>query len=429
MDKGTHGSPLSLFNIGQSIPGIGNVRDDVVIPTSANSVGDTVYYLVSNPFDPRVLVNNLSGTPRMTGTEFGFNYYALAHDYLYRIIFDVFKYRNEPSPGIMTAIIDNIADIGRMLGILMTAYAMKQSRDPEMFRRARILGLHDSIPEMTAALSLLPLPKGVASLTTKYIGLGDIANDPSVYQNIGFLVNGNYDAFITLASNLVSTNDRRLALNFMRRMYPELGVIGDPGPRSGSDMLELFTNAHLKTGDGTFCNWVSAAGSGNEARLLASAGLFHAVEEPGSSLFQRVFTLTGWAVPGTGYNTGSRPYGTVQTWFPSLCRWKFLSSTDGVDGAIARATTQAYTAGGLVETVQDTDLIANIGHEYNMMRSSGGTAAQNILTWDPPTGITTSASNFTLEDTRYRVSAGFQLGALSYKLDGNLMSGLYSMLV
>lgn len=428
MDKGTHGSPLSLFNIAQSIPGIGNVRDDVVIPTSANSVGDTVYYLVSNPFDPRVLVNNLSGTPVYTGTEFGFDYYALAHDYLYRIIFDVFKYRNEPSAGIMTAIIDNIADIGRMLGILMTAYAMKQSRDPEMFRRARILGLHDSIPEMTASLSLLPLPRAVTAMITKYIGLGDIANDPTVYQNIGFLVNGNYDAFVTLAANLVSTNERRLALNFMRRMYPELGVIGDPGPRTGSEMLELFTNAHLKGGDGTFANWVTVQGSGPEARMMASAGLFHSVVEPGSTLVQRVYTLTGWAVPGTGYNTTSRPFGTVRTWFPSLCRWKFLSSTDGIDAAITRATTQAYTAAGLTETVSDVDLVANIGHEYNMMRI-GTTPASNVLTWAPASGLETSSSSFTLEDTRYRVSAGFSLGSISYALDGNLMSGLYAMLV
>lgn len=422
-DPGTLGTPFQKLGITGSVPGLGNVRTDVVVPTQGASVGDTVYYLIHSPFSVEVM-NTTANAQRYANVFSKFKYRELAVDYLYRIIFDTFSYRTEPSQAVIDDIISIIHDVGRMLAILFSAYAMKQSRDPEMFRRARILGLHDSIPEMVAMLEALPCPKGVASLTSQLIGLGEVSGNPLTYQNVGFLCAGDYNAFLTLRGNVQS---KPLALNFMRKMYPTLGLVGDPGPRTGPDYLETFINAFSKkSDDGTFCNWVSIPGSSGYSQQLASAGLFHSTYDVTTQL--NVSTLTGWAIPGSGINNAA----SQRTPWPALCRWTLTGQSTGSDAAISRTLTQTYSAAAnpiLAETVLDLNLCANLAHEYQMMQDSINPPA-NWTSFNTSTGANSSPLPFLTagENTRYRTSSGMQLGSLSYRLDGNMMAGLYAML-
>lgn len=415
------GSAPSSISLNANIPGVPGVQDSTTIPLQGNSVGDTVYTLISSVFDPRTLQTNPSPGTAIANVYSNkpakFNYVTLARDYLYRIVFEEFKYRTEPSEQVIVDILDNICDISRMLGIYLTALTLKQSRDPEMFARARALELHDSLPEMQMALSDLPLPRNVTALNNEMIRLAEVSGSPTTYQNVGFLVNGNFAAFNALY-NIV--RGRSLALNFMRRLYPMIGVVGDPGNAASADFLECFINAtHYKLGDGTFAPWVTVAGSSNVPQQLAAAGLLSSVAETAAPF--NVVTMTGYAIPGTGYSIGN-----VRSYVPYLCRW---DSSNNIDAHVA-GTTASYVPGATItpQRVADRSLYHNVVHEYNIMAGLGATDfPQTVTGFTSATGDLTTTSIIDV-DTRHRVSVGMTLGALSYRLDGNMMSGLYGML-
>lgn len=408
------GSAPTNFSITQNVPGSPGFFN-ASIPTQGNSAGDTVYVLVSNIFDPRTLQTTAGANTYSTITS-GYAYTRLAQDYLYRIIFEQFRMRTEPSAATINEMIDTIADIGRMLGIYLTALTMKQSRDPEMFARARALSLNNTFAEMQSMLQYFPLPRNIVNAAVKYIRLMDVAARDN-YQNVGFLVNGDYDAFVALAANVRA---RPLALNFLRQLYPELGVIGDPAGAYNADVMEAFANANLRLGSAGFAPRIVAEGSSGEVEKMMSFGLLSTVVESTNA----AFTCTGWAAPGSGQGGVAN----VRVWNPSICRWKPSSNKDATITYTSASAAYSNTAGVVTyESVQDQPLSANIAHEYNMAYDSD-VPARNNLSITSATGVLGTADALALEDVRYRVSAGFSLAFSSYKLDGNIMTGIYSML-
>lgn len=408
------GSAPINFSIAQTVPGSPGFFN-ASIPTQGNNQGDTVYALVSNVFDPRTLQPTAGGNTYSTITR-GYDYTQLAQDYMYRLIFEQFRMRTEPALATINEMIDSIADIGRMLGIYLTALSMKQSRDPEMFARARALSLNNTFAEMQSMLQYLPLPRNIVNAAVKYIRLMDVAARDN-YQNVGFLVNGDYDAFVALSA---SVRSRPLALNYLRQLYPELGVIGDPGSVYNADVMEAFANSNLRLGTSGFAPRIVADGSSGEVERMMSFGLLSTVVEATNA----AFTVTGWAAPGSGI--GGVP--NVRVWHPSLCRWKSATNKDAVITYTAADAVYSNAAGVVTyETVKDTPLAANIAHEYNMGYDSA-LPARNHLSLTAATGVLGTVDALAAEDVRYRVSAGFGLAFSSYKLDGNIMTGIYSML-
>jgi len=413
--NGNLGSAPNMLTMNNPIaPGRGPVNPTISL--QANNLGDTVYWLLHAAFDPRTLQNNATTvTNRYTAYTSGYDYLQIYRDYLYRRIFAERPGRNEPDLQTLVDITDNIADIGRMLGIYYTALAMKQSRDPEMFQRARQLELHTTFSEMQTILQYLPCPKIVAQLNAKYIRLMDVSSD-DLYQNVGFLVNGDYDAFLQLYANVRA---RQLALGWMRVLYPELGTLGDnqTGEYNG-DVMRAFVNATVKdvaTSSTAYCAYSNTTGATEESEMLQSAGILHSVRDVSTGA---TYTATGWAAPGSGV----AGLAAQRTPWPALCRWKTTTSRDA---AITRtAATTAYAAGATLtyETVQDSPLSVNLAHEYNMNRDDTNPAIQF-------TSFTTATGAFgsdllSAEDTRYRVSAGFSLQSLSFRLDANIMSAM-----
>jgi len=358
--------------------------------------------------------NTATVTNRYTGAASGYDYIQIYRDYLYRRIFAERPGRNEPDQQTIIDITENVADIGRMLGIYYTALAMKQSRDPEMFQRARQLELHTTFSEMQTVLQYLPCPKVVAQLNAKYVRLMDVSSD-DLYQNVGFLVNGDYDAFLQLYANVRS---RQLALGWMRVLYPELGTLGDnqTGEYNG-DVMRAFVNAQKKsvpTTSAAYCAYSNTTGATEESEMLQSAGVLHTVQDANS-----VYTMTGWAIPGSGV----AGLAAQRVFVPSLCRWK---TTNGRDATITRtAVTTTYAAGATFtfETVQDSPLAVNLAHEYNM-NSDDTTPASVPTQFVAASGGLGTPDTLSAEDTRYRVSAGFSLQSLSFRLDANIMSAL-----
>lgn len=408
------GSAPTNFSIAQNVPGSPGFFN-ASIPTQGNNQGDTVYMLVSNVFDPRTLQTTAGANTYSTITS-GYAYTQLAQDYLYRLIFEQFRMRTEPNLSTINEMIDTIADIGRMLGIYLTALSMKQSRDPEMFARARSLSLNNTFAEMQSMLQYLPLPRNIVNAAVKYIRLMDVAAKDN-YQNVGFLVNGDYDAFVALSANVRS---RPLALNYLRQLYPELGVIGDPASGYNADVMEAFANANVRLGASGFAPRIVADGSSGEVERMMSFGLLSSVVEATNA----AFTVTGWAAPGSG----AGGVANVRVWNPSLCRWKTSSNRDAAVTYTSADATYSNTAGVVTfETVRDAALAANIAHEYNMSYDTA-LPARNHLSITSATGVLGTVDALAVEDVRYRVSAGFGLAFSSYKLDGNIMTGIYSML-
>lgn len=418
---GYHAAAPNSFSIAQTIPG-GSGYIDSVISTQGNNLGDTVYYLVSNIFDPRVL-RSATITPGSGGAEptvafgntystiaAGYAYTDITYDYLYRLLFDVFRMRNAPDVQVILDIIANIADISRMIGIFATAMTMMQSRDPEMFQRARLLQLNNTFAEMASMLERLPIPTYILKANLKYIRLMDVAGIDN-YQNVGFLVNGDYQAFLTLAANVRS---RPLALNYMNRMYKQIGRLGDPASGYDPDVMQAFVNANYKLGPSNV-PYVRASGATKEPEQMASYGMLGCTIESSAA-----YTVTGWAVPGSGFGSVAN----FRSYIPFLCRWNGTS-----DAGITRDLTQTYSAATVTaiapQLVLDVNLAANIAHEYNMAYDNSS-AARTTKTFNATTGaITLDTPALATEDVRYRVGSDFSLGFVSYKLDGNILTGLY----
>lgn len=407
--NGYHGTAPQTLNAGQTIPGVpGFVPPS--IPTQGNSLGDTVYWLVHSIFDPRTLVKN-DGTQEYSAVPSGYPYTQWMKDLLYRRIFASRPGRNEPDDTVLNQIIDNIADISRMIGIYCTAMQLHESRDPEMYQRARLLSLHDSLGEMQTILQYLPCPRPVLELNLKFIGLMDVSAS-KLYQNIGFLVNGDYAAFVTLYGNVRA---RTLGLNWMRVLFPEIGLIGQ-AQYGGPDVVQAFCNAQFKQASGTMCIYQYAEGASPMLENFHSAGMLHSVVD---SLGGGYYTTTGWAVPGSGFGG----VGAVRYFRPSLCRWN-----NDTDAAIFRTSaTQSYSnVAGVVTmaAVNDGPLAANVAHEYNLNQTET-LPMRNIPAYTIATGSIVGSSDTTAaEDTRYRVSSGFGLANLSYRYDANQLTYL-----
>lgn len=414
--RGTVGTPLPSNKINQNIPpGVG--RFTPFIPTSGATAGDTCYFLLNSVFDPRTLQTN-AGANVYTALSPGHDYRSIWTDLLYQVIFDQFKMRQEPSTTVLNDMIDNIVDTTRLLCIYLSSLSMSASRDPDMFGRARILNLHDSKVEMGSMLASLPLPRYLVELCLKYVGIVDVAGSYN-YQNIGFLANGDYDNFLTIYNNVMS---RALARNFMRQIYPEIGLIGDPdGSKNVADILQMFINANSKLSSDGFVPYVLADQASDEPLMMQSGGILSSSLRGGGT----AFTATGWAVPGTGIAGVS----SVRSWIPSLCVWK---TSTGRDAALTRTVaSQAYSfvaPNVNAETLLDAALATNMAHEYNM-NVDNTNPLRTTVAYNGTTGGFVTNDSLATEDTRYRVSAGFSLGQLSYDLQANTVATFRDILL
>lgn len=403
------GTPLPSSGIRQGIPPATGYFSPFV-PTSGDTAGDTVYYLVSSIFDPRTLQNATTGDRVYSSFDPGHDYRSIWLDLMYQIVFAQFRMRQEPSTTTLVEMLEIIVDTTRMLGIYLTALSMSASRDPDMFARSRVLNLYDAKAEMQSMLASLPLPRYLVELSLKYIGLVDVSGNYN-FQNVGFLSVGDYSSFIALYNNVMS---KQLAKNFLRQIYPEIGLIGDPdGSRSMPDVLQAFINANYKTSSSGFIPYILADGASDETLRLNSGGLLCHSNRSGVI----ASTVTGWAVPGSGIGGG-----TVRTLFPSMCVWK---PSSGRDAVITRSiAAQAYSVVGTTvsaESVLNAALAVNMVHEYNMNQDD--TSAAGVITaYNGTTGLATVSEVLSTENTRYRCGAGFQLGSLTYDLQANVVS-------
>jgi len=377
------------------------------IPSAGDTAGDTVYFLLTSIFDPRTLQNN-NGTTRYANVGPGQDYRGIWQDILYQIVTTQFRMRQEPSVTVIEEMLEIIVDVTRCLGIYLTALSMSSSRDPDMFARSRVLGLFDAKTEMQSQLAYLPLPRFLVELSLKYVGLVDVSGSFN-FQNVGFLTTGDYSAFVTLMSNVRS---KQLALNFLRQIYPEIGLLGDPdGSRNVPDILQAFINANAKETNSNFAPYAIVDQASEEPIRLASGGMLSSVFKTGIG----AHTVTGWAWPGSG--VGVDP--SIRLWIPSMCVWK---SSTSKDAAITRnSASQAFsTTTGAFETLQNGPLAVNLIHEYNM-NSTDSIAAYNAVTFNGASGVATTDS-LAAETARYRVSAGFGIGSFTFDLQANVVS-------
>jgi len=400
------GTAIPSNKINQSIPPAQGYFSSF-IPTAGDTAGDTAYYLLNSIFDPRTLQNS-DGTIRYSSVGLGQDYRSIWQDILYQIVFAQFRMRQLPTQTTLNEMLEVICDLTRCLGIYLSALSLSASRDPDMFARSRVLGLFDSKMEMQSQLAILPLPRYLVELSLKYVGLVDVSGSFN-FQNVGFLYSGDYSAFNTLMSNIRS---KSFALNWLRQIYPEIGLIGDPdGSRSIPDILQAFINANVKEADSGFAPYVAVEQATDEPIRLASGGILHTVSRSGRG----AHTITGWAMPGSG--NGTDP--AVRTWVPAMCVWKAAA---GKDAAVTRTVaSQSYNGStGVIETLQNPPLAVNLVHEYNMNATDAQPAA-NPYTFDGSTGAATY-DPLAAETTRYRVSAGFGLGSITYDLQANVVS-------
>lgn len=403
----TTGTPLPRNSINQGIPPAPGYFSPF-IPTAGDTAGDTVYFLLNSIFDPRTM-QTTAGANAYTVATPGQDYRSIWLDLIYQTVFSQFRMRGEPTQTTLVEMLDVIVDTTRCLGIYLTALAMSQSRDPDMFARARVLNVYDAKVEMQTMLASLPLPRYLVELSLKYIGLVDVSGSFN-FQNVGYLCTGDYGDFTTLYSNIMS---KPLARNFLRQIYPEIGLIGDPGgSQNVADMLQMFVNSGFKSVSTGFVPYILADGASDESLRLQSGGILHATER-GTA----IHTTTGWAAPGSGIGNSS-----VRVFWPSMCVWK---PSTGKDAAITRTlASQAYSSvAGLVtfETQLNPALAVNMIHEYNMNKNDA--APMDVATvFNATAGQVSTAEPLALENARYRVSAGFQLGALTYDLQANVVS-------
>lgn len=401
------GTPLPRNSISQSIPPAPGYFAPF-IPTAGDTAGDTVYFLLNSIFDPRTM-QTTAGTNVYSIATPGQDYRSIWIDLIYQVVFGHFRMRQDPTLSTLVDMLDVIVDTTRCLGIYLTALAMSQSRDPDMFARARVLNVYDAKTEMQSMLASLPLPRYLVELSLKYIGLVDVSGSYN-FQNVGYLCTGDYSDFTTLYANIMS---KPLARNFLREIYPEIGLLGDPsGSQNTADMLQMFVNSSFKSVSSGFVPYILADGASDESLRIQSGGVLHATER-GSA----IHTVTGWAAPGSGIGNSS-----VRVFWPSMCVWK---PSTGKDAAITRTlASQVFSsAAGIVsfETQQNAALAVNMVHEYNMNKSD--TSPMDVTTvLNGNTGQVSTSEPLALENARYRVSAGFQLGALTYDLQANVVS-------
>jgi len=404
------GTPLPSNGIQQGVPPAQGYFTPF-IPTAGDTAGDTVYFLISSIFDPRTVQDATTGASVYSAAPTGQDYRSIWWDLLYQVVFAQFRMRQEPNFTTFVEMLEVIVDTTRMLGIYLSALSMSNSRDPDMFARSRVLSLYDAKVEMQSMLASLCLPRYLVELSLKYIGLVDVSGSYN-FQNVGFLAVGDYASFTALYSNVMS---KPLARNFLRQIYPEIGLIGDPdGSRNLPDVLQAFVNANYKDVPSGFAPYIVVDGASDETLRLHSGGLLSTCKRSGAG---GLSTITGWAVPGSGIGAS-----TVRTYIPSMCVWK---SATGKDAVITRnIASQAYSVVGsdvYMETLQNAPLAVNMVHEYNINQDDTN-AASAIAAYNGTTGVSTVSEFMSTENTRYRVSAGFQLGQITFDLQANVVS-------
>jgi hypothetical protein len=415
------GGPVSQLSLSQAIAAGGSVVKPT-IDIEGEYEGRSIYYLLTNIFDPRVTQIEYTNNPvtdyqqRYNGYGFGFDYMRHYEDLMYRMLFDARPGRQEPRLEVVYDVLANMIDISRMLGIYYTALTMKQARDPQMNKRARFLDMRDSFTEMSSILADLPLPKFLAQANAKFIRLMDVADGETI-QNVGFLVTGDFNAFMNLYSNV---RQRREALSWMRVLYPVLGSLGDPGSSFDADVYECFINANFKASPDNFCVYTGATGATELPQQLASGGLLHCVS---NSSTNQLHTITGWCLPGTGFGGSA----ATRYIYPYMCTWDETANTDA---AITRtAASGPVLVGPVIQParLRNDDLSANVFHEYCINRSDNQ-PNRVVTSIDASTGLPLASADSTHENTRYRVSAGLRLSKLSYTYDINQLTLLASVI-
>lgn len=412
--------PVPSLSMPPNLPG-GSDPIPPTIPYEGEQDGRSIYYLISSIFDPRTTQfffgETTPNSQRYSGMANGFDYSRHVEDLLYRIIFDTRPGRQEPPVSVVMQIVENICDISRMLGIYLTALSLKQSKDPQMFERARTLDLRDSFVEMQTILMDLPCPKFIAGLNSKFMKLMDISDGP-VIQNVGFLSVGDFSVFLALYNNVRS---RREALGWMRVMYPPLGNVGDPGNAYDPDVFEMFVNAQNKATATNQVIYTKVAGASDIPQMLASAGMLHTVYRTGLNL---IHTVTGWVVPGSGF--GANP--TWRSPYSYLCKWDTVNNRDALITRVDATGPYNQALGVVTAATQlNAPLSANLYHENNINRAET-TPNDSIRQWDVVTGLPLDVDQSTVEDTRYRTSAGMELNSLSYTFDANQLTLLAACL-
>jgi hypothetical protein len=271
---------------------------------------------------------------------------------------------------------------------------------------------------MQTALYDLPLPRFLAYLNSKYVGLQDVS-ETQMYQNVGFLVVGGRAQFEALWRAVISDENRE-ALELARLFFPELGQLGEPTLPTviEPDFLQVFINAHYKVSTTPEFNYVTVKNASDEPIRLASVGILssHRTTVDGDTWF----TNTGFAAPGWGYATSASdplynaqrtPFGCLSTYEPALNQVRAIHPTASLSptiiGNVMRFGTNVNAA-----------LAANMAHEYNM-NVDLDLPAVVVSEYDLASGDIIANNTLTDTDPQYRVTSGFGLNKLTVDFDLN----------
>lgn len=412
------GAEAYQYNVAQTIPNqpiFTGQRPTVFRGTPLP--GNTVYYLLNSLYDPRAA----SAT---TGVTEGFSYTRYCQIILQRMLFEINPGRAIPSNAIVSVMVDQIADIGRMVGMYLTALATVSSGDSLMYDRADACDFIRNLGGMQVSLSRLPIPPNVLRANIKYIGLMNTSSGQN-FANVGFLVAGDFAAFRNLR-NIVeggeagtAGDNRREALRWLNTLYPLIGQIGDKGTGYNADCMEMFINAHRKTAtaDQAYVPYTSVVGADDEVSKLMAGGLLHMIQDG-----TNVFTQTRFAVPGSGIGTSTAP-----TLNPGICSFDRTASRDAY---ITRttATTNYAAATGTPQMQLNPSLAENLAYEYDMGLTDTLPATQPILFPASFAGLATGHEAVAAFNPRYRGNEGRSLDGLSFRIDQNSEALIGSML-
>ena len=352
----SQGSQPYQYQVSQAIPNTPQFSGQrPTIFRGTPIAGNTVYYLLNSLYDPRAVAAT-------TGATEGFSYQRYAQVILQRMLFEANPGRAIPNNTIIQRMLDQIADIGRMVGLYLTAFATVSSGDSLMYDRADACDFLRNFGNMQVGLSRLPLPPNVLRANLKYIGLMNTSSGQN-FANIGYLVAGDFTAFRNLR-NIVEGgeagtpgDERREALRWLHTLYPQIGQIGDKGTAYSADVMEAFVNSHRKTAASTdsYVPYTSVAGATEEPAQLMSGGLLHMIQDG-----TNVFTQTRFAVPGSGITVS-----TAATLNPGVCSY---DRTANRDAYISRTTASvAYNAATGIPQIQlNAALSENLAYEYDM---------------------------------------------------------------
>lgn len=419
--QGYQGGTPESVNFGGAISA-GSGRLDPTLPEIPSEFADAVYYVVNSIWDPRTLRSGM-GDDVYADFPPPLDYVEHCRNVLELKIYELTRRRQLPGLEELNAMIDNIVDTSRMLGIYLTTLALGDSRDPQMFQRNRTLSTFNALNDMQAALEQLPLPRNLASLVAKYTRLMDTAGNGNVAR-VGFLHTGGYDAFLSLYQRVIANRQAHVQL---KTLYQPLGVVGHGGNAYDSDVFETFVNALPKGGasDG-FCPYIFIDGASEAPRMMASAGVLHTVFDLARVTGEggrATYTQTGFAAPGSGYTFGSTrvPVGVLTTF------------QGGVDRAIlASSTNQEFSgdaSGHAFATFPNGDLAENLVYAY-CMSWDFTSAARQFIRWPISFGpaALTNMQPLARYNPRYRPSQGMSLGRLSFRMSQNIADAISYLL-